>query len=528
MAAGLTPRDSLHSGGEVNRRVSPWLIAALAAGAGAGLLAPQVSAFALAFIALGILTLIDPRVGLLLTLALAPLKALIETEVSTPLPLPLPLNAGHLALLGTLAVWAARAVASPRRRLDLAWSPIFTPVLLFTGAAALSLFGAASFSAGLTELLKWVEILLVMMLVIVLGREGGPGWIAAGLIVSALPQAVVGVYQFFGGSGAPHLWILGYEHFRAFGTFGQPNPFGAFMGLSLPLALGMAYGQAQVALNAYPAFRKARGRSDRDQFVVAAGGAILALVAAGVLGAGLLVSWSRGAWLGFAAAFAVLLLFAPRRRWLGVALVVLVVAGLWAGIVTGLAPDSLVARITDFAQDLTGFEDVRGRAISDENYAVVERLAHWQAAISMANESPWLGVGFGNYEIAYPRHALVNWPLALGHAHNYYLNLLAETGIVGLAAYLLAWAMILALTLRALRRNDGLRRGIVLGLLGAWAHLAVHSLFDKLYVNNLFLHLGAMLGLIGVLLFAGGLSPARPVNRHGGVKESRDITYAAY
>jgi O-antigen ligase len=481
----------------------------------------------LAFVALGILTLIDPRVGLLLTLALAPLKALIETEVRTPLPLPLPLNAGHIALLATLAVWAARAIASPRR-LDLRWSVIYAPVLLFTGAAALSLLGAASFSAGLTELLKWVEIVLMMALVIALGREGGPGWIAAALIASALPQAVVGMYQFFGGSGAPHLWILNYEYFRAFGTFGQPNPFGAFMGLTLPLALGMTFGQAQVALGAYRAFRQLHERRDRDWFVVSAGSAVMALAASGVLGVGLLVSWSRGAWLGFAAAFATMLLFAPRRRWLGVALVAVVVVGLWLSILSGLAPDALVARISDFAQDLTGFEDVRGRAISDENYAVVERLAHWQAAISMANESPWLGVGFGNYEIVYPRHALVNWPLALGHAHNYYLNLLAETGIVGLAAYLIAWAVILALTLRALRQTTGLQRGIALGLLGAWAHLAVHSFFDKLYVNNLFLHLGAMLGLIGVLLVAGGLSPAQPLNGRGDSEELGHSAYAAY
>jgi hypothetical protein len=128
----------------------------------------------------------------------------------------------------------------------------------------------------------------------------------------------------------------------------------------------------------------------------------------------------------------------------------------------------------------------------------------------------------------YPRHALVNWPLALGHAHNYYLNLLAETGIVGLAAYLIAWAVILALTLRALRQTTDLQRGIALGLLGTWAHLAVHSFFDKLYVNNLFLHLGAMLGLIGVLLFAGGLSPAQPLNGRGDSEESGRSAYAAY
>ena len=31
----------------------------------------------------------------------------------------------------------------------------------------------------------------------------------------------------------------------------------------------------------------------------------------------------------------------------------------------------------------SGFEDVRGVGINDANYAVLERLAHWQAALEM-------------------------------------------------------------------------------------------------------------------------------------------------
>jgi putative inorganic carbon (HCO3(-)) transporter len=462
---------------------------------------PPLAALLIGGAALLILTLIDVRIGLLITLAIAPLKALVETEAQTLFPLPL--NAGHLLLLATLAIWLARNIARSRG-LDLRWTPAYLPVMAFTFVAALSLPDAASFSAGLTELLKWAEILAVMALVLSLGREGGPGWVAAALIAAAIPQALIGLYQFFGGSGAPHLWIVDYRYFRAFGTFGQPNPFGAYMGLTLPLALGAAYGLAGSAWAGYRAFRRSLDRAMRAQAMAAAVGAWLAFAAAIILGAGLLVSWSRGAWLGFVGALVALALFAPRRRWQGAALVILGAGGLWLGIVTGLAPASLVARVTDFAQDLTGIEDVRGRAISDENYAVIERLAHWQAALAMANESPWLGVGFGNYEIAYPRHALVNWPLALGHAHNYYLNLLAETGIIGLSAYVAAWIALAVLTLRALQRRRGLARGIALGLLGAWAYLAVHSVFDKLYVNNLFLHIGAMLGLIGVLLLPDG------------------------
>ncbi len=72
--------------------------------------------------------------------------------------------------------------------------------------------------------------------------------------------------------------------------------------------------------------------------------------------------------------------------------------------------------------------------------------------------------------------------------------------MVGLSAYLVAWIGIVVITLRVLRRESGFRRGLALGLLGVWTHLAVHSMFDKLYVNNLFLHIGVMLGLIGGLI----------------------------
>jgi putative inorganic carbon (HCO3(-)) transporter len=139
--------------------------------------------------------------------------------------------------------------------------------------------------------------------------------------------------------------------------------------------------------------------------------------------------------------------------------------------------------------------------ISDENYAIVERLAHWQAAISMANAHPFVGVGLGNYEVAYPAYRVPSWPEALGHAHNDYLNLLAETGLVGLAGYLVGWALIVYWTLQALPRPDPVARGLVLGVLGTWTHLAVHSFVDKLYVNNLFLHIGVMLGLLAAVRY---------------------------
>ncbi len=468
-------------------------------------LPPGGSLLALALMALLILSLIDLRVALLATLTVAPLKVLTETEF--PPARALPLDIGQLILLATLGIWLARSIAE-RRQLGLSWTPIYAPVILFTLAASLSLWVSLSPTQTYKELIQWIEILAMIALTVSLMRQYHPGWIAGVLIAAAAVQALIGVYEFLGGSGAPHLWILDNRYFRAFGSFGQPNPFGAFMGLALPLAIGATWGAASEAWAAYRTTQNRAQRAAPLQGRVGRGGevnqycltAFAYLIGAVIIGAGLLVSWSRGAWIGFVAAALVLILFAPRKRLIGVALVTVIVVGVLGGAAAGLLPASLVARISDFSQDLTGVDDVRGQVISDANYAVLERLAHWQAAIGMANDAPWLGVGFGSYETAYPRYALLNWPLALGHAHNFYLNLLAETGVVGLSAYLVAWIGIVVITLRVLRRESGFRRGLALGLLGVWTHLAVHSMFDKLYVNNLFLHIGVMLGLIGGLI----------------------------
>ena len=170
---------------------------------------------------------------------------------------------------------------------------------------------------------------------------------------------------------------------------------------------------------------------------------------------------------------------------------VALVGGLY---VTGRLPASIVNRLIGFLS-YTQFQDVRGVGITDANFAVVERMAHWQAALAMWRSHFWLGVGLGCYEPAYPAYRLINWPIALGHAHNVYLNFLAETGLVGLTAYLAWWGMLVAGLVVALRRAHGWSRALAIGLLGAWTQLAVHSLVDNLLVNNVNLVVGVFVAL---------------------------------
>jgi O-antigen ligase len=443
-------------------------------------------------------TAVEPLAGLALMLFLAPLWAYLRAEVPQ-----VPAQISQVFFALTLAVWLARGLARRDVRLgERNPLPLQIPLFIFVGAALLSLWDAVELPVyGVMELAKWVQIVLLFFFVSTALTPRRLPWLVGALLAIGLFQAGVGVWQFgLRGDGPEHFAILGERFYRAYGTFEQPNPYAGFLGLMLPLAAGTLVGVLGDRLRK----RQGEGEGPLVSFSlrIRAWPTPRVLVLIGIataMGIALLASWSRGAWIGFAAAVTAMAFALPRRTRWGVLLVTaLVVAGvgLYAA---GLMPASVEARLTDFAE-YARFEDVRGVGINDANYAVIERQAHWQAALEMWRYNFWTGVGFGCYEPAYRSFALINWPIALGHAHNYYLNIAAETGLIGLMAYVVLWGAVFWQTWQATRRASGLLRGLAIGLLGTWTHLSVHHLFDNLYVNNVHLYIGVLFGLLAYII----------------------------
>ncbi|MCS7061445.1 MAG: O-antigen ligase family protein [Anaerolineae bacterium] len=465
-----------------------WLIAAVCAGlAIASLPVPELALACL--LLLGLITVAlavcEPLIGLCFTLLIAPFAPLEN------IMLRLPLDSGQIMLGITFAAWGLRGLYERRLDLSGARSTIAVGLLVFVAVAGLSFFVATSFELWARETLKWVEVLLVCLIVSSEQDRRKVGLVVVAILVSGMFQAGLGVYQFaLRGEGPDEFAILGGRFYRAYGTFEQPNPFGGYMGLIWPFALGIGlYG-------AYSLWRKPRNTLDTATSIspIVCGAAV---IVAGLALTALVLSWSRGAWLGAAAAGIAVLAVALRRPALSLSALIVVAGLAFALNAAGLLPQSVRARLTDFTQQFASF-DVRGVNVNDANYSVIERLAHWQAAQNMIVEHPWLGVGFGNYPAVYDRYRAMKWPNALGHAHNYYLNLWAETGLLGLAAYAGLWGVVIVRTLQlalaATRSSFAAWLGV--GLIGAWAHLSVHHLVDNLYVANTFILIGAYLGLL--------------------------------
>ena len=75
--------------------------------------------------------------------------------------------------------------------------------------------------------------------------------------------------------------------------------------------------------------------------------------------------------------------------------------------------------------------------------------------------------------------------------------------------------VIVVQTIRLSYRVTWPERGVVVGLLAAWAALSIHHLVDKLYVNNIYVHLGAMIGLLQLYAW-----PGFWIGQKGGYPES--------
>jgi O-antigen ligase len=239
--------------------------------------------------------------------------------------------------------------------------------------------------------------------------------------------------------------LLRYGGTRATGLFKDPNVFGPFL---VPAALFVLHELLTPRLLSAPRWGKA--------------GLLLALTA------GVLLSYSRAAWVNLAVGVLVMMTVVVLRRGGGrhvIAVTVLVA-------VSGAAALGAVA-----ASHSLGFLEERARIQSYD----AQRFDAQATGIALAERHP-VGIGPGQFEVVEPISS-----------HSTYVRVLAEQGILGLGALT---ALVLA-TLVLAARNAALGRDTYgigsAALLGAWSGMAVNSLVvDTLHWRHLWLVAGCV------------------------------------
>lgn len=114
------------------------------------------------------------------------------------------------------------------------------------------------------------------------------------------------------------------------------------------------------------------------------------------------------------------------------------------------------------------------------------RMAMWESTVAMIIEHPIFGVGWGSYFMVYPYYDFfINNPdVLIVHAHNMYLNIAAEIGLLGFMAFcsILFGAMHMAFSKPQIRESQ-LLNGLMLGFGLALACIAVNGFTDYVLFN---------------------------------------------
>ncbi|MCR5175377.1 MAG: O-antigen ligase family protein [Anaerovibrio sp.] len=330
-------------------------------------------------------------------------------------------------------------------------------------------FGAASILVSpdkMYSLSIWYVLVLIYLFTYILISQNVTSnaqvkYLAYALGISAAFVVLYGFFQFiFGIDTSAMKWVDG-EAFpelrnRVFSTWENPNILAAYLDIVVCMLLGM--------------FAHAEGRKIRIMLVA---GILCALAC-------LAMTYARGACLTIAVILVGYGALKDKRVLLGA--LVLVIGALV------LNPVLLERMSTVFSMADTSSE---------------MRIAMWESTIQMIMDHPIFGIGGGAYSLVYPIYDtyIVDGSVTLVHAHNIYLNYLAEVGIIGGMAFLMFFLgnMLMALFPKK-EMPDNFTRGMMAGLGLALVSVALNGLTDDVLYNipsSMLLWL--MFGLVHVL-----------------------------
>lgn len=381
--------------------------------------------------------MLSPKFGLLLLPIVTPF---LPWMPPTPVP---GLNALNILLF---AIFGTYAVGRVLRREPLVFENHLGGLLgILMLVCTVSIVRGAAFPTGygfdtplaLTNVFRAATTFATYF--IVMAMASGPAdrrkvwWaVALGLLV----ESVVTIAYGRNGSGG-----------RAIGSIGQSNDLGAFL-----------------ALFAVPAIAGVFGVKNWFGRLLLLGIFVVACI-------GVMMSLSRGSMVALLAGVFVVAWMSSR-----VAFVVLVVAMLFSPL---WAPDYVKDRVANSSREIEGSDEVA------VDMAAEARLQTWQSILEVVKAHPIEGVGFTGLAYVLPD---IGEGLGLedvkDSAHNTWLRMLSETGIIGLSLF--AWLMwkCWALGFKAMRRaKDAFDRALGIGLCGAAVTLAVNCAFGDRFFN---------------------------------------------
>ena len=316
---------------------------------------------------------------------------------------------------------------------------LFAAILLLGGVGSAG--GVSSMKAAALSATLMVGYFLTVNLMRT--REWVRRCLVAFLLCAAV-SAVIGVVQIF--TGSLELSWLDTEMFsdinvRITATFDNPNVYATYLLLAIPFSL---------------AFLIAKGERSKTPHIV---GFVLLSVC-------MIETWSRGAWLGILVSLVLFFLVYTRRS-----VAYLMLGGAVLPVASLLIPESVVNR----------FLSIGSASDSSATY----RISAWRGVGRMLQENWFGGIGVGEsaFSAVYPAFSYAGIQ-AIRHTHNLYLQILSETGIVGLVVFLLIVILFVQNCFEYLyRMRKGTDNGIVVAGLSSVVAVLIMGLTDYVWYN---------------------------------------------
>jgi O-antigen ligase len=332
------------------------------------------------------------------------LRRILLTFFFVSLPISVALQQTALGLLLTLLAYYGWRQAPTRS------SPLDWPVMIFFATLLLSTVLSPAVRSSLFGLRK-LWLVGAFFVVYHLIRDPYEAWrlVSRMLIVTAV-VAVCGIFQYFTGteldepltgraSDLTSFLVGGQWEFRAEGFFPTGITYAHNLCFSLTLLTARLF---------------APDLSNRSRVLWGVGWGLMILA--------LLFSWTRGVWLAY--------------------LCVLVLLGIVNG-GKGVVAASICGALIALLLVLTT-AGMRERV--QQVFALEDRRHIWSANIDMGKERPWFGWGYGNYKkFREPYYARYPAAVTHAHAHNNFLQVWVDGGVLVLLAFLFLLARILSL-----------------------------------------------------------------------------------
>jgi O-antigen ligase len=332
------------------------------------------------------------------------------------------------------------------------------------------------------------------------------------LVIYGLAMALFALIQYFTWNGRFY-WLRPTEATSPFGPFANHNHFAGYMELLIPLPVALII-----------------TRAVRPELRVLCG------FAAAMMGIAAVLSLSRGGIISIAAGMMFLVLMSlrlPRRRLTSgrtlrvpqvvsrVAVVISIVVIVSAGIFW-IGADPVINRITQ-GQPPSG-------ADHHETF-FTSRGWVWRDTVTMIRANPLLGVGLGAYETAFSIYTKSDGSLRVPQAHNDYLQIVADCGVVGGLLALWFLVSLFRAVASGTRSSDPLYAALALGSGAGTFGMLVHSLFDfnlQLPSNVLlFLLLAAVASHVGAAAKDKDGSTLRSLSRQSIPLETQGVSPAS-